>query len=414
MRLFALVSILVVAASAHADWLQFRGPAGLGVSPDKNTPVTWSDKDLAWKVTLPGAGASSPVVMGDKIYLTCYSGYGVPGQPGDDMNQLKRHVLCLNRADGKLLWNTVVESKLPEQPAKKIREGHGYATSTLAVDKDRLYAFFGKSGVMAFDHVGKRLWQADVGAGLNDWGSAASPILWKDLVIVNASVESKSLVAIDKQSGNEVWRAGGINESWNTPILVPLPDGKTELVVAIMGSILGFDPASGAKLWSCKTDIGWYMVPGLVAHDGIVYCIGGRSGGSLAVRAGGKGEVTATHRLWTGKKGSNVSSPIYHDDHLYFAHEGLGILYCVEAKTGRTVYEERAQGSFYASPVLADGKLYYFSRESRGFVVAARPQFEVLARNDMQRGEMFLSSPAVDRGQLLIRTDRYLYCIGSR
>jgi len=158
------------------------------------------------------------------------------------------------------------------------------------------------------------------------------------------------------------------------------------------------------------------MVPGLVTHDEVVYCIGGRSGGALAVRAGGRGDVTQTHRLWTGKKGSNVSSPIHHAGHLYWMHDNLGIAYCADAKTGEIVYEERVAGAgqVYASPVLADGKLYYVSRYDRVFVLAAKPQFDLLATNDLKDASTFDASPAVSNGQLLLRSDRFLYCIGKK
>jgi hypothetical protein len=399
-----------------ADWPQFRGPGGLGVSTDKGVPITWGpNQNIAWKVALAGPGASSPVTFGDRIFLTCWTGYNIPGQPAGNMDQLKRWVLCLNRADGKILWQQEVKSVLPEQA--EIREGHGYASSTPVVDRERVYAFFGKSGVVALDHEGKQLWHADVGSGLNGWGTGASPVLYGDLLIVNASVESASLVALDRKTGKEVWRAGGIKESWNTPLLVAAPGGKTELVVAILGKVLAFDPATGTALWNCRTDISWYMVPSLVAHDGIVYCIGGRSGpAALAVRSGGRGDVTKTHHLWVGNKGSNVSSPIYHEGHLYWAHDGLGVVYCAEAKSGKVVYEQRLDrvDQIYASPVLADGKLYYQSRRGTVYVLAARPRYELLAQNSVAaRGESFLASPAVSRGQLLLRSDRYLYCIGT-
>ncbi len=397
------------------DWSQFRGPGGLGVSPERGLPLTWSaTQNVVWKTALPGAGASSPIVVGQRIYLTCYTGYGVPGQPRGDLAQLKRHLLCLNRSDGNLLWSWTAETKLPEESL--VRE-HGYAASTPAADSERVYVFFGKSGVFALDHNGRALWQADVGSRSSGWGSAASPVLFGNLLIVNASVESESLVALDKRTGKEVWRAGGIRESWNTPQGVSVAGGKTELVVAIFGKLLGFDPASGERLWSCDTNIGWYMVPSVVARDGIVYSIGGRSGGALAVRAGGRGDVTASHRLWTGRKGANVSSPVLHGGHLYWAHENLGIVYCAEAKTGNIVYEERltpAPGQIYASPVLADGRLHYVSRSGRAYIVAAKPVFEQLAYNDLSDGSIFDASPAVSGGQLLLRSNKFLYCIGKK
>jgi hypothetical protein len=399
---------------AAGPWAQFRGPNGSGTSAEKGAPVHWGPQEgIAWKVELPGPGASTPIILGDRILLTCYSGYGVPGQPKGEVNRLTRHVVCLSRGDGKVLWNKPVAAKMPEEPA--IREGHGYATNSPVTDGERLYVFLGKSGVVAFDLEGKQLWQAGVGAKTSGWGTAASPILFGDLVIINASVESESLVALDKQTGKEKWRAGDIKQSWNTPILVAVGD-KTELVVAVFGKVLGFDPATGEALWSSATDIGWYMVPSLVAADGIVYCIGGRgTGGALAVRCGGRGDVTASHRLWTLKKGSNVSSPILHDGHLYWAQENDGIACCVDAKTGQLVYAERLEraGQVYPSPVLADGKLYYTSRGGRTFVVAAKPKFELIATNELGRVGTFNASPAVAGGCLFLRADQWLFCIGA-
>jgi outer membrane protein assembly factor BamB len=325
---------------------------------------------------------------------------------------LKRHLLCLHRDDGRIVWTNEIEAAQPEQP--KVRD-HGYASSSPAIDADRLYAFFGKTGVFAFTHEGRQLWRADVGTTVHGWGSASSPVLHGDLVIINASVESESLVALNRETGREVWRAGGILESWNTPILAAVDGGGTELVLAIHGKVLGFDPDSGRLLWSCATDIKWYMAPSLVTRDGVVYCIGGRSGGALAVRCGGRGDVTQSHRLWTGRKGSNVSSPILHEDRLYWMHESTGVACCADATTGAIVYEERVPGAgqVYASPVLADGKLYYVARNDGVFVLAAKPGFELLAHNRLNDRSTFDASPAVTGNRLFLRSDRFLYCLGK-
>lgn len=414
--LLAFIVLIFAVAIAQADWPQFRGPGGMGVSPEKGVPLTWSAQDnMVWKVKMPVAGASSPIIVGDRIYLTGFSGYNVPGQGAGSMENLRLHLLCLNRNDGSVLWNKSVTAKTPEQD--RIRENHGYASATPIADGERIYTFFGKSGVIAFSHDGEQLWQAHVGDGLSGWGSAASPVLAGDLVIVNASVESSSLVALDKRTGKQVWTAPGIRESWNTPILVD-GGGRKELVVAILGKVLAFDPAAGSPLWSCKTDIGWYMVPGLVAENGVIGVLGGRDGVvGLAVRAGGKGDVTATHRLWTSTKGTNVPSPVVHDGHLYWMNDVRGIAYCAELATGKIRYEERMPGreaGFYASAVLAEGKIYYLSRDGRMFVVAARPQFELLATNALGDRAIFNASPAIDGGRIYIRTDHFLYCIGAR
>jgi outer membrane protein assembly factor BamB len=404
---------LAVAKKAD-DWARFRGPTGQGVSDAKGLPVEWGqDENIAWKAPLPGPGASSPAVFGERIYITSYTGFFVPGESGGSQEDLQRHLIALNRKDGSTIWDRPIKAKLPEED--RIRD-HGFAASTPAVDDERIYVFFGKTGVLAFDHDGKELWRTDVGSKTHGWGSAASPVLYKDLVLINASVESDSLLALDRATGDVKWKAGGIRESWNTPVLITAESGREELIVARQGDVLAFNPETGDELWSCKTDIGWYMVPSIVAADGIVYCLGGRSGtAGLAVRAGGSGDVTDENRLWTSKKGSNVTSPVFHDGHLYWAHEQQGIALCAKGETGEVVYEERLPraGQVYASSLLADGRVYHLTREGKTFVLAAKPEFEQLAVNDLNDRSLFNGSPAVDGKRLLIRSDKFLYCIGK-
>jgi outer membrane protein assembly factor BamB len=403
-----------LAAAKSADWARFRGPSGMGTSSQTELPLTWSNEEnIAWKTPLPGPGASSPIVFGDTIYLTYYTGYFIPDSPGGSLEDLKRHLVALRRDNGEPIWDKAVPATLPEE--ERIRD-HGYAANTPAADAERVYVFFGKSGVFAFDHMGGQLWQADVGSKAHGWGTSASPVLYKDLVFINASVESDSLVALDRKTGDVKWRARGIREAWNTPLVVTAKSGRDELVVATQGKILAFEPLTGKSLWSCDTGITWYMVPSVVAADGVVYCLGGRSGvASLAVRAGGEGDVTDTHRLWTSQKGSNVSSPIYHEGHLYWVNDSRETAYCAKADSGEIVYEQRLEraGQFYASPLLANGKLYYLSRDGKTFVLAAKPEFEQLAVNQLRDRSIFNGSPAVSGNRLLIRSDKFLYCVGK-
>ena len=406
-------SLLTVSKEAN-DWAAFRGPDGQGVSTAKALPVEWSESEnIAWKIPMPGPGASSPIVFKDHIYITCYSGFFVPGEAEGSQKDLKRHLLCLDRKSGKTLWEKIVAAKLPEE--ERIRD-HGFAASTPAADKDHVYCFFGKTGVMAFDHEGKQVWSADVGSKTNGWGTSASPVLYKNMVFINASVESESLVALDRRTGKELWKAKGIREAWNTPVVVTNVAGQAELIIATQGSVQAFEPTSGEQLWTCATDIGWYMVPSVIAHDGSVYCLGGRSGvAALAVRTGGSGDVTKSHRLLTSVKGSNVTSPVFHDGHLYWMNDNLGIAFCAKADSGEIVYEKRMDrsGQVYASALLADGRVYYLTREGRTFVVAAKPEFEVLATNDLNDGSVFNGSFAVDGTRLLVRSDKFLYAIGK-
>ncbi|MBI2924363.1 MAG: PQQ-binding-like beta-propeller repeat protein [Verrucomicrobia bacterium] len=241
-----LVSGISASAQSKAatDWPQFRGPGGLATSQATRLPITWSaDQNIVWKTQLPGPGTSSPIVVGERVFLTCYTGYGPAAQGATSQDDLKLHVLCLSRADGRILWDKAIAPELPEQ--ERIREDHGYASSTPAADSERVYVFFGRTGVFAFSLDGRELWRAKVGSRIHGWGSAASPVLHRDLVILNASVESESLVALNRQTGEETWRAGGIMEAWNTPLLVEVAGGKRELVVPSFGKVLAFDPDSG-------------------------------------------------------------------------------------------------------------------------------------------------------------------------
>ncbi len=421
--LAALVaSVLVFATTdsltsvAASDWPAFRGSDGQGTVPAGKYPLEWSaDAGIAWKTPLPGAGASCPVIWKDRIYLTAYTGFFVPDQPGGTQQDLKRHLLCLDRKTGRQLWQQDIPAKLPEE--ERIRD-HGFAASTPAVDDRQIVCFFGKTGVIAFDHKGEQLWKAEVGDRTHGWGSAASPVLWKNLVFVNASVESDSLYALDARTGREVWKADGIREAWNTPHIASVPGGKEELIVACQKNLLAFNPSSGKPLWTCATDITWYMVPSAVSHNGTVYCLGGRSGvAGLAVKTGGSGDVTSSRRLWTSLKGSNVTSPVYHDGHLYFMHESRGIAMCLKAETGEVVYEQRMEraGQVYASALLVGDRIYYLTRDGRTFVVAASPEFQLLATSDLRDGSMFDAAPVpdADSGRLLIRSHKALYAVGQ-
>ncbi|RLT01975.1 MAG: serine/threonine protein kinase [Planctomycetota bacterium] len=413
--LFALMVSSFSAAAFGGDWIQFRGPGGLGVSDDKGVPVKWSSTDnIAWKVELPGPGASSPIVVGNRVFLTCYTGYGLEPTKGDP-KELRRHLLCFDRGTGKELWKKTFEPKLPEHKYEGEGSYHGYAASTPISDGERLYVFFGKSGVFCFDLAGQQLWQASVGDGTNGWGSGCSPVLFEKLLLVNASIESGSLVALDKLTGKEAWKAGGVRAAWNTPLLVDAKS-RREVVVSTESRLLSFDPNDGKPLWNAD-GVHRYVCPSVVAHDGVVFAIGGGHT-SVAVRTGGSGDVTESQTVWRKPKGSNVGSPVYLDGHLYWATDGGGIVCCQNAATGEFVFEKRldpGSGTIWSSPVLADGKLYFVSQSKGTFVVAAKPEYELLAHNTFAADDSRTNaSPAVHNGQLLLRTDRALYCVGKK
>jgi len=420
---------VVVAASAcllvfsagdnlrSADWLQFRGPGGAGISAEADLPLTWNNtENIAWKTPLPGFGASSPITLGDKIFLTCYSGYGLDQDEPGEIADLLHHVVCLDRATGKLLWDKRSRTALPEQEYKGFVHLHGYASGTPVTDGEAVYVFFGRSGAWAYDLDGEVLWKVSVGNGTHGWGSGTSPILAGNLVIINASVESSAVVALDKKTGEAVWRIEGIKDSWSTPALVELGNGKSELVVSMHSYVRGYDPATGKELWACA-GVPDYVCPMVVAHEGVAYVSGGRKPTTLAVRAGGRGDVTGTHRLWTLNKATKVPSPLYHDGLLYWLGN-KGVACCVDAAGGELIYQERLDipgggDKVYSSMVMAGGKLYSVSREGETVVLAAGRELKELARNDLTDGSVFNATPVIDGDRLLIRSDRFLYCVGK-
>ena len=392
--------------SSAEDWWNFRGPGGQGYSNETNLPLTWSDNEnVVWTTKLPGAGSSSPIAIGDKLYVTCYSGYGIRRGEGS-LDDLKLHLLCVNSNDGKIEWDTKIDSRQPE--SKSVRD-HGYAAATPATDGEHIYVFFGKTGIVKFDLQGNKIWQTPVGDGVHGWGCGTSPVLYKNLVIVNASVESKSVVAVDKESGKEKWRVKSMNASWSTPHLVDVGDSQ-ELVVNSKNEILAYDPATGAELWKCE-GIPDYVCPSIVSHDGIVYVLGGRSSMAVAVRAGGKGQV---QELWRTPVGANVTSPVVYQDHLYWVSDRNKTAYCLKLSDGEVVYQKRVDAQPYASAVIADEKIYVVTRRAGTIVLAAKPEFEQLAYNKLSDQTQFNASPIVSRGKLYLRSDQNLYCIGRQ
>ncbi|MFI4850511.1 MAG: PQQ-binding-like beta-propeller repeat protein [Gimesia chilikensis] len=402
--------------SQAADWSQFRGPSGNGVSESTGLPTEWSaEKNILWKTKLPGHGSSSPVLYGDQIFLTAYTDYGLTAEDDGNPADLRLRVISINREDGKIMWDQSVAPLNQVQKITKRIVDHGYASGTPACDETGVYAFFGTSGVVAYDLKGNLKWQADVGNKTAGFGSASSPILYKDFVIINASIESETVYALEKSTGKVAWKAENIVRAWTTPSIVDVPGGKQELVVNQKNQILGFDPDTGKQLWTCE-GIQDYVVPVVVQNEGILYCLGGRSNRSIAVRPGGRGDVTKTHKLWEVNVGANVTSPVFHEGHLYWASD-RGIAFCLNAKNGEVVYKNRlpTKSRLYASIVLADDKLYVTTRDNGVVVLKAVPEYVELARNEIKSDEdLFNASPAVSEGSIYLRTNGYLYRIAEQ
>ncbi|MCB1086632.1 MAG: PQQ-binding-like beta-propeller repeat protein [Verrucomicrobiae bacterium] len=415
-----LLACAATATTNAGDWPGFRGPTADGVVPETDQPpLQWSEtENLRWRTDLPGPGSSSPIVSGRRVYLSCYSGYGLDKTDPGDIAQLKRHALCLDAATGKILWDRTVAGTSTERPFQgEYITTHGYASSTPVTDGKAVYFFFAHAGVHAYSLDGQPLWEANVGTKAHDWGAGSSPVVYGELLIVNASLESDTLFALDRKTGREVWSVKGFPSSWNTPVIAHV-SGHDELIVNASGKLRAFDPATGAELWQCAAIRAAELCPSVLVHDDVCFVVGHPGGECMAVRIGGNGDVTQTHVLWRLKKGSNVGSPVWHDGHLYFANDSRGIAYCLKADTGEVVYEEKLSDSrdrWYASPILSGDRIYYHSRTSGTVVLAAQPRFEVLAVNRLASDRSISNaSPAVAGGRLFLRTNQAAYCFGEK
>lgn len=413
-----VVGLLFANCVQASDWLQFRGPKMSGVADPDDYVTTWSSTDnVIWRTELPGPGSSSPIVIGDKVFVTSFR--GVTKNSGD-VSGLERILVCVNRSDGKILWQDAVKGVTNEDRFQGFITGHGYATSTPISDGERVYVFFGKAGVFAYDLNGNQVWHASVGTGSArmGWGQGTSLILFHDLVIVPAYAECKAIVALHKSTGKQAWKsaADGFDGSWSSPTLVDLPNGKQELVVSVPFEVWGYDPANGDFLWFAEGIKAGIICPTLVSKSEVVFAIGGQQNAAVAIRAGGRGDVTKSHTVWRKDFGSYVTSPVLVDDHLYWVND-KAIAFCVKTADGEQVYRQRLAdaGEFYASVVSANGSIFSVSRENGTFVFPAKPQFESAVRNvvDADAGTCN-ATPAFSNGKMFLRTNRYLYCIGHR
>ena len=387
------------------DWPRFRGPHGDGISNDERIPNEWSDlKNLKWKLTLPGKGFSSPIVFGKRVFVTAYSGSG---------NKVTRHLVCVDRESGKALWTKSVEGT-----SDKGESGfayHGQASHTPVSDGERVYVMFGSSGVLAYDFSGEELWQQELGNERRSrFGTASSPILHGDHLIVTAGAESESMRAFDKKTGKEIWKtdAGSLSGTYSTPLIATGSNDDEELLLSVTNELWSLNPANGKLKWYAETKVDTAACPAVIAYDGVAYAIGGRSGGRTAVRMGGKNDVTDSHVLWSEGGGSYVPSPVLYKGHLYWVKDN-GIAICVDGKTGKQVASSRLGGKFYASVVLINDKLFVVSRFDGTYVLNADPKFEQIALNKLSDDSDFSGSPAVSDGQLFIRSETNLYCIAA-
>lgn len=410
---------ITASKSLAADWSRFRGPNGSSVGEAKGIPDKWGDtENLRWKVDLPGLGSSSPLVIGDKVILTCYSGYGVDRDNPGDPKALKRHLLCYDLKTGKQVWESTAANVHEEDPYDGFLRDHGYATSTPCSDGERIYAYFGKDGLYCYDMNGKELWKKELGtgSGMNGWGSGTSPILVDGMVIVNAAAEAKAVFAIDAKTGKQVWKspADNLEGSWSTPVVIDGANGGKELVVSAPYELWAFNPKTGAFLWFVEGIQDNVICGSPIAEKDIVYAIGGRDGAAVAVRSGGKDDAK-DHIVWKGEYSAYVPSPLLHQGKIYSVSE-RGVLTCLSASDGKKIYAERIQGArnIYASPAVADGKIIVVTRKDGAFVVKAGDTFEQLSANKFSDDDTdFNATPAFSSDSVLLRSNKRLYCIGG-
>ena len=423
-RIATVIGAFLFCLPANAqDWPQFRGPDGDGKS-SMAVPATWSSSsNLKWAVELPGRGVSSPIIVGDDVFVTAFTGEGTSapstGEASGEASQLVRSVVCVDRKSGEMKWQRSLKSNVPEDSYEGFLTDHGYASSTPVSDGQRVFVFFGKGGIYAFDLSGQPLWQQNVGneSGPTNWGSAASPIVYKNLVIVNACDESQALIALDAGTGAEVWRAEAsrYEGSYSTPLLAESTDGRTELIVPLADEIWSFDPDNGKLNWWVEMSLGKYITSTPVAANGVVYIAA--SSKVMAIRMGGSGDVTHTHVLWNRNAGPGIPSPIYDDGKLYWVATS-GIFSCADAATGNTLWRERlgksGKNTTYASLLKAGDKWIVTTQVNGSFVFQVAPEFKLLSSNVIDGDETpFKATAAVSQSELFLRSDRYLYCIAE-
>ena len=419
-----LIGLVQFANVEAQDWMQFMGERGSAASSAK-IPTTWdADTNIKWKTELPGRGASSPIIVGDRIFLTCYTGYGDGTE--SKIENLVRHVLCFNRTSGDLLWKKSIDNSTikDEDPYKSFITHHGYATNTPVSDGKAVYVFFGKLGLFAFALEGKELWKKQIEYTTNKtrWGSASSPILFGDNLILNAIEENGKVLSISKANGDINWEfEAETTLAYATPNLVTAANGEVELVLPIPKRVVGLNPEDGTQKWYATNKFEGESNASVIIDKDIVYIYGGfRSVGSMAIRVGGTGDVTKSHVIWNTRDTSYVSTPILKDGHLYWIDEN-GIAFCVKSESGEQVYKKRVPGvrggrgiKFFGSMILAGDHMYAVSRRSGTFVVKATPKYELVSHNKIEGDDSeFNGTPAISGNRMFVRSNKFLYCIGE-
>lgn len=421
LRAIAAGSLLTMLSAQAANWPSWRGgDDGTSIVQEEGLPIRWSaTENIKWRINLPDRGNSTPVVWGEKIFLT----QAIEAEK-------RRTLMCFSKRDGKLLW----EQGVVYDQAEKTHQSNPYCAASPVTDGKRVIVTHGSAGVFCYDLNGKELWRRDLGPQSHEWGNASSPVLNGDLVhLYHGPGKVAFLVALDKQTGKEVWRyqeptldhsdrvdgfkgkKDGIVGTFSTPILIKA-DGREELVMSFPKYVRAFDPKTGKELWRCD-GLNPLVYTSLIYGDGVIVAMGGYFGNSLAVKPGGNGDVTETHRLWHNVRDKGgIGTGVIKDGHIYY-HNSSSLFVCMDLKTGKVLWEERAQGvgakaSTWASMMLVGDQIYMPNQSGDVVILKASPEFKLVAVNTV--GEYSNSSLAVSEGELFFRTWKGLWCISPR
>jgi outer membrane protein assembly factor BamB len=394
---FAVASLLLTCqVTVAGSWPQFRGPDGQGTSPAKGLPLTWSNtENVAWKVPVPGSGWSSPVIEGDQLWLTYGEGEG-----------RSLHALCLSTSTGKPICDVEVFA-LPD--GFKVHRVNSHASPTPILHDGHVYVHFGPNGTACLTTAGKTVWSINL-PHVTGYGPSSSPVLYKDLLIVTChGTDVRYLAALDKKTGEQRWKVdheGRCSES--TPLVISTGEGD-QLVCNFAERVVSIDPSTGNILWTVEQGDNWAQIPRPVFGHGMVYVSGGYFGPIVqAIRPEGRGDITASHVAWSLKDTSVPlnPSPVLAGDELCIVNDA-GIASCLDARTGKLHWRERLDGGFYASPLAADGRIYFFDTAGKTTVIRSGPKFEVLATNNLD--EKIMASPAVVDRAIILRTEGHLF-----
>ena len=414
--LVVLTTTLTIATTSEAgeNWPAWRGPHRDGVSAEKNLPLRWdTEENINWKLALPEWSGSTPIIWGDKIFLNVADGRDI-------------QLWCVDRNTGVPIW----KKRLSDGNHRERKQN--MSTPSPVTDGQHVYVMTGTGIFTAFDFEGNQLWRRDIQRdygrfGLN-WGYASSPLLFEDALFVQVlhgmrTDDPSYVLRIDKNTGQTVWRVERPTDaivespdSYATPALLQY-DGQTEVVITGGDVVTGHDPETGAELWRADglnptNNRNYRIVASPVVADGLIYAPT-RVWPLLALKPGGRGDVTTSHLAWSTRNGPDVPTPVTDGTYFYIINDS-GIVWCLDAKTGEEIYGRQRirRGTYSASPVLADGKIYITNEHGLTTVLKAGPEFEVLAENPLD--DYCLSSPAISDGQIFIRTTGYLYAIGER